>query len=60
MNENLIFFATNHSCFGNWGQIFFSIYHILMIKTYVASLELQYSVDNQLVSNYLLIFFTIY
>jgi len=27
-----------------------------MIKTYVASLELQYLFDNQLVSNYLLVF----
>jgi hypothetical protein len=34
----------------------FSIYNILMIKTYVASLELQYLFDNQLVSNYLLVF----
>jgi hypothetical protein len=28
-----------------------------MIKTYVASLEFQYLLDNQLVSNYLLVFF---
>jgi len=35
----------------------FSIYYILMIKTYVASLELQYNLfDNQLLSNYLLEF----
>jgi hypothetical protein len=29
----------------------FSIYNILMFKTYVTSLELQYLFDNQLVSN---------
>jgi hypothetical protein len=34
----------------------FSIYTILMIKTYVVSLELQYLFDNQLVFNCLLIF----
>ncbi len=34
----------------------FSIYNILMIKTYVASLELQYLFDNQLVFNCLLVF----
>jgi hypothetical protein len=34
----------------------FSIYNILMIKTYVASLELQYLFDNQLVFTCLLIF----
>jgi hypothetical protein len=38
----------------------FSIYHTLMIKTYVASLELQYLVDNQLVYKYLLVFFIVY
>jgi hypothetical protein len=34
----------------------FSIYNILVTKTYVASLELQYLFDNQLMSNYLLVF----
>jgi len=34
----------------------FSIYTILMIKTYVVSLELQYLFDNQLVFNCLLVF----
>jgi hypothetical protein len=38
----------------------FSICNILMIKTYVTSLELQYLFDNQLVSNCLLVFFIIY
>jgi hypothetical protein len=31
-----------------------------MIKTYVASLELQYLFHNQLVSNYLLVFCIVY
>ncbi len=50
------------SYFCNWSQLFwqlgpnkFFIYHILMIKTYGASLVLQYLLDNQLVSNYLLV-----
>jgi hypothetical protein len=34
----------------------FSIYNILMIKIYVASLELQYLFDHRLVSNCLLVF----
>jgi hypothetical protein len=34
----------------------FSIYNILMIKTYVTSFELQYLFDNQLMSNCLLAF----
>jgi hypothetical protein len=38
----------------------FSIYNILMIKTYVKSLELEYLFDNQLVSNYLLVFCIVY
>jgi hypothetical protein len=33
-----------------------SIYNILMIKTYVASLELQYMFDSQLVFTCLLVF----
>ncbi len=38
----------------------FSIYNILMIKTNVASLELQYVFDNQFVSKCLLVFSIIY
>jgi len=51
------------SYFCNWSYLFwqpgpnnFSIYHTLMIKAYATSLELQYLLDNQLVSNYLLVF----
>jgi len=52
MDENLIVFATKANNI--------SIYNILMAKTYVACLELQYLFDNQLVSNYLLVFFIVY
>jgi hypothetical protein len=48
MDENLVVLAT-------WANNF-SIYNILMIKTYVTSLELQYLFDNQFVSNFLLVF----
>jgi hypothetical protein len=41
MDENLIIFATNQNCLATKANKF-SIYNILMIKTYVASLELQY------------------
>jgi hypothetical protein len=48
MHGNLLVLATKVNIF--------SIYNILMIKTYVASLELQFLFDNQLVSNCLLVF----
>jgi len=48
MDENLILFATNQNCLATRANNF-SIYNILMIKTYVASLELQYLFDNQVV-----------
>jgi hypothetical protein len=35
MDGNLIVFVIGHNYFGNWGQFKFSIYNVLMIKTYV-------------------------
>jgi hypothetical protein len=52
MDEKLIVFAIKANIF--------SIYNILMIETYVISLDLQYLFDNQLVSNYLLVFCIVY
>ncbi len=43
IDEHLVVLATKANNF--------SIYNILMFKTYVTSLELQYLFDNQLVSN---------
>jgi len=46
MDQNLVVFAFAHNYFGNYSQLKFSIYNLLMIKTYVAFLELQYLFDN--------------
>jgi hypothetical protein len=59
MDENLVVFATSHSCLTTNSKNY-SIYNILMIKTYVASFELQYLFNNQLVFNCSLVFCIIY